>query len=115
MPSLSAPPGSRPPHATLRRVWPRQAAGIQMQVLRVLALVRPAAAAEHRDFLSDVEAEVVSQGMIAHLSEEHLVTSDSGIVMPRRQLQHQLHALRMGRAMPATRCPWLKIGSRRTG
>ena len=52
--------------------------------------------AEHRDFPNDVEA-MVSQGAIAKHSEEHLATSDKGIVMLRRLLEAQLQALREGR------------------
>lgn len=51
---------------------------------------------EHRDFPNDVEA-MVSQGLIAHHSEEHLATSDKGIVMLRRLLEAQLKALAEGR------------------
>ena len=52
--------------------------------------------AEHRDHPNDVEA-MVSQGVIAKHSEEHLATSDKGIVMLRRLLEMQLQALREGR------------------
>ncbi len=52
--------------------------------------------AEHRDFPNDVEA-MVSQGVITRHSEEHLATSDKGIVMLRRLLEQQLAALREGR------------------
>ena len=52
--------------------------------------------AEHRDYPNDVEA-MVSQGVIARHSEEHLATSDKGIVMLRRLLEAQLAALREGR------------------
>ena len=52
--------------------------------------------AEHRDHPNDVEA-MVSQGAIAKHSEEHLATSDKGIVMLRRLLEMQLQALREGR------------------
>jgi hypothetical protein len=51
---------------------------------------------EHRDYPNDVEA-MVSQGVIARHSEEHLVTSDKGIVMLRRLLEQQLQAVREGR------------------
>jgi hypothetical protein len=51
---------------------------------------------EHRDFPNDVEA-MVSQGAIARHSEEHLATSDKGIVMLRRLLEQQLAAVREGR------------------
>lgn len=52
--------------------------------------------AEHQAHPNDVEA-MVSAGVIAHHSEEHLATSDRGIVMLRRLLQQQLDALREGR------------------
>ncbi|MFO1270322.1 MAG: aromatic ring-hydroxylating dioxygenase subunit alpha [Rubrivivax sp.] len=52
--------------------------------------------AEHRDFPNDVEA-MVSQGVIAKHSEEHLATSDKGIVMLRRLLDAQLKAVAEGR------------------
>jgi nitrite reductase/ring-hydroxylating ferredoxin subunit len=52
--------------------------------------------AEHRDHPNDVEA-MVSQGVIAHHSDEHLVTSDRGIVLLRRLLEQQLAAVREGR------------------
>lgn len=51
---------------------------------------------EHRLYPNDVEA-MVGQGVIAKHSEEHLVTSDKGIVMLRRLLQEQLQALAEGR------------------
>lgn len=51
---------------------------------------------EHRLYPNDVEA-MVGQGVIAKHSEEHLVTSDKGIVMLRRLLQAQLQALAEGR------------------
>ena len=51
---------------------------------------------EHRRFPGDYEAQV-SQGVIAHHSEEHLATSDRGIVMLRRLLQQQLDAVAQGR------------------
>ncbi|MEP6824038.1 MAG: aromatic ring-hydroxylating dioxygenase subunit alpha [Ramlibacter sp.] len=51
---------------------------------------------EHRQFPGDYEA-MVSQGPIAKHSEEHLATSDRGIVMLRRLLQKQLEALQAGR------------------
>ena len=51
---------------------------------------------EHQRHPNDVEA-MVSQGAIAGHSEEHLATSDRGIVMLRRLLQQQLEALRDGR------------------
>ncbi|MFY9511582.1 MAG: aromatic ring-hydroxylating dioxygenase subunit alpha [Rubrivivax sp.] len=50
---------------------------------------------EHRAFPGDYEAQV-SQGAIAWHSEEHLATSDRGIVMLRRLLQRQLAALQRG-------------------
>ena len=52
---------------------------------------------EHRDHPNDVEA-MVSQGVIARHSEEHLATSDKGIVMLRRLLEQQLAALSEGRS-----------------
>ncbi len=52
--------------------------------------------AEHQQYPNDVEA-MVSQGVIAKHSEEHLATSDRGIVMLRRLLQKQLDAVREGR------------------
>ena len=51
---------------------------------------------EHRRFPGDYEAQV-SQGAIAHHSEEHLATSDRGIVMLRRLLEKQLTAIQDGR------------------
>ena len=51
---------------------------------------------EHRLYPNDVEA-MVGQGVIAKHSEEHLVTSDKGIVMLRRLLQAQLEAVAEGR------------------
>ncbi|RZJ24953.1 MAG: aromatic ring-hydroxylating dioxygenase subunit alpha [Haliea sp.] len=51
---------------------------------------------EHRQFPGDYEA-MVSQGPIAKHSEEHLATTDRGIVMLRRLLQQQLAALQHGR------------------
>ena len=53
-------------------------------------------AEEHRDFPGDYEAQV-SQGAITFHSEEHLVTSDRGIGMLRRQLRQQLQTLAEGR------------------
>ncbi len=50
---------------------------------------------EHQQYPNDVEA-MVSQGVIAKHSEEHLATSDRGIVMLRRLLQKQLEALAKG-------------------
>jgi hypothetical protein len=52
--------------------------------------------AEHQLYPGDYEA-MVSQGSIAKHSEEHLATSDRGIVMLRRLLQKQLEALKEGR------------------
>ena len=51
--------------------------------------------AEHRLFPGDYEAQV-SQGRIAHHSEEHLATSDIGIVKLRRLLQQQVEAVATG-------------------
>lgn len=51
---------------------------------------------EHQRHPNDVEA-MVSQGVIARHSEEHLATSDRGIVMLRRLLMKQLDAVREGR------------------
>ena len=51
---------------------------------------------EHQRFPGDYEAQV-SQGAIAHHSDEHLAQSDRGIVMLRRLLQSQLDALADGR------------------
>jgi nitrite reductase/ring-hydroxylating ferredoxin subunit len=51
---------------------------------------------EHRALPGDYEAQV-SQGTIAHHSEEHLVTSDKGIAMLRRLLQAQLDLVRDGK------------------
>ena len=53
-------------------------------------------ASEHRDFPGDYEA-MVSQGMIANHSEEHLAHSDRGIVMLRRLLQKQLTRIQEGK------------------
>lgn len=50
---------------------------------------------EHQLYPNDVEA-MVSQGVIAHHSEEHLATSDRGIVMLRRLLRQQLEAVARG-------------------
>jgi phenylpropionate dioxygenase-like ring-hydroxylating dioxygenase large terminal subunit len=52
-------------------------------------------AEEHRASPGDYEA-MVSQGRIARHSEEHLATSDRGIVMLRRYLQSQLEAVQRG-------------------
>ncbi|MBC7471352.1 MAG: aromatic ring-hydroxylating dioxygenase subunit alpha [Ramlibacter sp.] len=51
---------------------------------------------EHRQFPGDYEAQV-SQGGIAKHSEEHLASTDRGIVMLRRFLQQQLDALNEGK------------------
>lgn len=51
--------------------------------------------AEHQMFPNDVEA-MVSQGVIARHSEEHLAQTDRGIVMLRRLLQKQVEAVRNG-------------------
>jgi len=48
--------------------------------------------AEHQQFPGDLEAQV-SQGAIAQHSEEHLATTDRGVVMIRRFLQRQLDAI----------------------
>lgn len=53
-------------------------------------------AAEHQQYPGDYEAQV-SQRPIAMHSEEHLATSDRGIIMLRRALQRQLDAMREGR------------------
>lgn len=52
--------------------------------------------AEHQMFPNDVEA-MVSQGVIARHSEEHLAQTDRGIVMLRRLLHKQVDAVREGR------------------
>jgi nitrite reductase/ring-hydroxylating ferredoxin subunit len=51
---------------------------------------------EHRQFPGDYEAQV-SQGAIAHHSEEFLAGSDLGIVQLRRLLQKQLNAVAEGK------------------
>ena len=51
--------------------------------------------AEHQQFPGDYEA-MVSQGAIAKHSEEHLATTDRGIVMLRRMLQKQLEVVAAG-------------------
>ena len=51
--------------------------------------------AEHQRFPGDYEA-MVSQGAIAKHSEEHLATTDRGIVMLRRLLQKQLEIVAAG-------------------
>jgi hypothetical protein len=50
---------------------------------------------EHQRHPNDVEA-MVGQGVIARHSEEHLATSDRGIVMLRRLLLKQVEAVREG-------------------
>lgn len=50
---------------------------------------------EHREMPGDYEA-MVSQGAIAHHSEEHLATTDRGIVMLRRLLQQQVDKVQRG-------------------
>ncbi len=50
---------------------------------------------EHRQFPGDYEA-MTSQGQVARHSEEHLATTDRGIVMLRRFLQKQLEAVQAG-------------------
>jgi hypothetical protein len=50
---------------------------------------------EHQQYPGDHEA-MVSQGSIAKHSEEHLATSDRGIVMLRRVLQKQLEVVAAG-------------------
>ena len=51
--------------------------------------------AEHRDFPGDYEAQV-SQGRVASHADEHLASSDRGIVMLRRLLQRQVERVRAG-------------------
>lgn len=51
--------------------------------------------AEHQRYPGDYEA-MVSQGAIAKHSEEHLATTDRGIVMLRRFLQKQLETVQQG-------------------
>src|SRR5262249_50573992 len=51
---------------------------------------------EHQKFPGDFEAQV-GQGPIACHSDEHLATSDQGVVMLRRMLQRQLDAIAAGR------------------
>jgi phenylpropionate dioxygenase-like ring-hydroxylating dioxygenase large terminal subunit len=50
---------------------------------------------EHRQFPGDYEA-MVGQGIFAKHSEEHLATSDRGIVMLRRFLQKQIEVVQSG-------------------
>jgi nitrite reductase/ring-hydroxylating ferredoxin subunit len=52
--------------------------------------------AEHQVYPGDYEA-MVSQGPVAKHSEEHLATTDRGLVMLRRLLQKQLDAVQEGR------------------
>jgi nitrite reductase/ring-hydroxylating ferredoxin subunit len=51
---------------------------------------------EHRQFPGDYEA-MTSQGQVAGHSEEHLATTDRGIVMLRRFLRKQLDAVAQGK------------------
>ena len=51
---------------------------------------------EHRQFPGDYEA-MTSQGKVARHSEEHLATTDRGIVMLRRFLHKQLEAIQQGK------------------
>ena len=53
-------------------------------------------AEEHQQFPGDWEAQV-GQGPITLHSDEHLATSDQGVVMLRRLLQRQLDAVAVGR------------------
>jgi phenylpropionate dioxygenase-like ring-hydroxylating dioxygenase large terminal subunit len=50
---------------------------------------------EHQRLPGDYEAQV-SQGAIAHHSDEHLATTDRGVVMLRRYLQKQVEAVQRG-------------------
>jgi hypothetical protein len=50
---------------------------------------------EHQQFPGDWEAQV-GQGPITFHSDEHLATSDQGVVMLRRLLQRQLDAVAAG-------------------
>jgi phenylpropionate dioxygenase-like ring-hydroxylating dioxygenase large terminal subunit len=52
--------------------------------------------AEHQRFPGDYEAQV-GQGAIALHSEEHLVSSDRGVALVRRQLKRQLEAIADGK------------------
>lgn len=52
-------------------------------------------AEEHQKSPGDYEA-MVSQGAVARHSEEHLATTDRGLVMLRRYLQEQLAAVQRG-------------------
>jgi hypothetical protein len=51
---------------------------------------------EHQRFPGDWEAQV-GQGPITHHSDEHLATSDQGVVMLRRLLQRQIDAVGAGK------------------
>lgn len=51
---------------------------------------------EHQQYPSDYEA-MVGQGVIPRHSEEHLATTDRGVVMLRRLLKNQLDAVKDGR------------------
>jgi nitrite reductase/ring-hydroxylating ferredoxin subunit len=51
--------------------------------------------AEHQAYPNDVEA-MVSQGVIANHSEEHLASTDVGVVMVRRLLERQVEIVRDG-------------------
>jgi hypothetical protein len=51
---------------------------------------------EHQRFPGDCEA-MVGQGSITLHDEEHLVTTDTGVVMLRRLFQRQLDAVAAGR------------------
>ena len=50
---------------------------------------------EHQQSPGDYEA-MVSQGAVAKHSQEHLATTDRGLVMLRRYLQRQLEAVQRG-------------------
>ncbi len=52
--------------------------------------------AEHQQYPNDVEA-MVSQGVVAPHSQEHLVTSDKGLILLRKLLRRQLDAIAEGR------------------
>jgi nitrite reductase/ring-hydroxylating ferredoxin subunit len=52
--------------------------------------------AEHREFPGDYEAQV-SQGAITLYSEEHLVSSDKGVALLRRQLRGQVATVAAGK------------------
>ena len=51
---------------------------------------------EHQKFPGDYEAQV-GQGPITYHSDEHLATSDQGVVMLRRFIQRQLDAVAEGK------------------